>query len=76
MLAGVHLLRWEASVEVGTRFILHGQGAMPTRKDAVTWMWLPGTGQVATELKRVGQQRVLLPSPDWFLVSPLVSPVL
>lgn len=58
------------SVEVYTNFILHGKKAVKIGKDSVTWMWLPGTGEViAAELRRMGQQRVLLPSPDRFVVS-------
>lgn len=58
------------SVEVYTNFILHGKKAVKIGKDSVTRMWLPGTGEViAAELRRMGQQRVLLPSPDRFVVS-------
>lgn len=58
------------SVEVYVNFIFHARKAVKIGKDSVTWMWLPGTGEViAAELRRVGWQRVLLPSPDRFVVS-------
>lgn len=50
----VPCLWWEGSVEGCTTFILCGKEAVPTGKDAVTWMWLSGTGEVGSWAKERG----------------------